>query len=161
MQTTEHHVSSGAGAGVVEMSALVDLVDKIRSDMKAEKDELRVEMKTEKEDMLAQAKADTEASLQKLREELTPREVVTDTQVKALQTRLEALHAAQLISDDELFVLEDCIADFFGSKRSFDVATLEIASTNHAVGKMHLLVLLTEGVERDAPFARQLRRKFM
>ena len=161
MQMTEHNFSAGAGAGVVEMSALVDLVDKIRSDMKAEKDELRVEMKAEKEEMLAQAKADTEASLHKLREELTPREVVTDAQVKALQTRLEALHAAQLISDDELFVLEDCIADFFEARRSFDVAKLEIASTNHAVGKMHLLVLLTEGVERDAPFARQLRRKFM
>ena len=151
MQMTEQ-VSSGAvsGTSLVEMSALVNLTDKIRADMKAEKEE-----------MLAQAKADTEASLHKLREELTPREVVTDAQVKALQTRLEALHAAQLISDDELFVLEDCIADFFEVKRSFDVVTLEIASTNHAVGKMHLLVLLTEGVERDAPFARQLRRKFM
>ena len=80
----------------------------------------------------------------------------THPQLEALQTRLEALHASQLISDDELFVLEDCIADFFEVKRSFDVVTLEIASTNHAVGKMHLLVLLTEGVERDAPFARQL-----
>ena len=151
MQMTEQ-VSSGAvsGTSLVEMSALVNLTDKIRADMKAEKEE-----------MLAQAKADTEASLHKLRQELTPREVVTDAQVKALQTRLEALHAAQLISDDELFVLEDAVADFFESKRSFDVATLEIASTNHAVGKMHLLVLLTEGVERDAPFARQLRRKFM
>ena len=142
------------------MSALVDLVDKIRSDMKAEKDELRVEMKTEKEEMLAQAKADTEASLQKLREELTPREVVTDTQVKALQTRLEALHAAQLISDDELFVLEDCIADFFEAK-GLAVVTSEMASTHAAVGKVLKLIVLTEGVERDAPFARQLRRKFM
>ena len=151
MRMTEQ-VGSGvvSGTSLVEMSALVNLTDKIRADMKAEKEE-----------MLAQAKADTEASLHKLREELTPREVVTDAQVKALQTRLEALHAAQLISDDELFVLEDAVADFFESKRSFDVATLEIASTNHAVGKMHLLVLLAEGVERDAPFARQLRRKFM
>ena len=62
---------------------------------------------------------------------------------------------------NELFAVEDCIADFFEAKAPFEVATLEIASTNHAVGKMHLLVLLTEGVERDAPFARQLRRKFM
>ena len=124
MQMTEQVSGAVSGTSLVEMSALVNLTDKIRADMKAEKEE-----------MLAQAKADTEASLHKLRQELTPREVVTDTQVKALQTRLEALHAAQLISDDELFVLEDCIADFFEVKRSFDVVTLEIASTNHAVGK--------------------------
>ena len=150
MQMTEQ-VSSGAvsGTSLVEMSALVSLTDKIRADMKAEKEE-----------MLAQAKADTEASLEKLREELTPREVVTDTQVKALQTRLEALHAAQLISDDELFVLEDCIADFFEAK-GLAVVTSEMASTHAAVGKVLKLIVLTEGVERDAPFARQLRRKFM
>ena len=127
-------------------------------------------MKTEKEEMLAQAKADTEASLQKLREELTPREVVTDTQVKALQTRLEALHAAQLISDDELFVLEDIVADFVELEASTMPAmrpiTLEAVHTSAGdacapAAKLLKLVALSERLATDAAFARQARRKFV
>ena len=46
--------------------------------------------------------------------------MVTDEQLAALEARLEALHAAQLISDDELFAVEDCVADFFEAKAVFD-----------------------------------------
>ena len=65
-----------------------------------------------------------------------------------------------MLSDDELFVLEDFIADFFEAK-GLAVVTSEVASTHAAVGKVLKLIVLMEGVERDAPFARQLRRKFM
>ena len=164
MNGTERHGGSGAGASLVDVSAFVDLADKICADMRAENGELRAEMKAEKEQMLAQAKAEKEelrAENDELRQKLAPTAVVTDEQLAALEARLEALHAAQLISDDELFAVEDCVADFFEAKAMFEVVTMEVANANSAVGKVHKLVVLSEGVARDPTFARQLRRKFV
>ena len=130
------------------MSAFVELADKMQARTEDKIDRMREEMKAEKEE---------------LRRELTPAVVVTDDQVQALGARLEALHAAQLISDDELFVLEDCIADFLEAKATFglEAVTAEVASAHRAVGKVHKLVVLSEGVPRDPMLARQLRRKFV
>ena len=44
--------------------------------------------------------------LQTLRETLAPPEAITAPQIKALEARLEALHASKLLTDDELFSLE-------------------------------------------------------
>ena len=79
----------------------------------------------------------------------------------ARAARLEGLHAAQLLSDDELFAAEDCVADFLEAKASFDVVTLNVVNASRAAGKAHKLVVLSEGVPKDAMFARQLRRKFV
>ena len=146
MQNTEHYGGAAAGTSMVEMSAFVELADKMQARTEDKIERLREEMKAEKEE---------------LRRELTPAVVVTDDQVQALEARLEALHAAQLISDDELFSLEDCVADFFEAKAVFEVVTMEVAQTNRAVGKVHKLVVLSEGVAKDAVLARQLRRKFV
>ena len=81
-------------------------------------------------------------------------------QVEALTARLEALHAAQLLSDDEMFGLEDTIADFVEARASFGVVTMETVHTNRVVGKMHKLIAVSEGMPKDAMLARQLRRKF-
>ena len=154
----------------MDMSAFVDLAEKMqaRTEEFADKmqaktedkiERLRQEMKAEQEGMRAELKAEKE----ELRRELTPVVVVTDDQVQALGARFEALHAAQLISDDELFVLEDCIADFLEAKATFglEAVTAEVASAHRAVGKVHKLVVLSEGVPRDPMLARQLRRKFV
>ena len=111
--------------------------------------------------MQARTDEKIERSKEELRRELTPKPVVTDAQLAALEARLEALHAAQLISDDELFAAEDGVADFFEAKAMFEVVTMEVANANSAVGKVHKLVVLSEGVARDPTFARQLRRKFV
>ena len=132
------------------MSAFVDLAEKMQARTEDKIERLREEMK-------AEAKAEKE----ELRRELAPTAVVTDEQLAALEARLEALHAAQLISDDELFVLEDHVTDFFEAKAMFEVLTMEVAHANGAVGKVHKLVVLSEGVARDPTFARQLRRKFV
>ena len=42
-----------------------------------------------------------------------------------------------------------------------EVVTMEVAQTNRAAGKVHKLVVLSEGVAKDAVLARQLRRKFI
>ena len=92
---------------------------------------------------------------------LAPKEVISTEQVDAVTARLEALHAAQLLSDDELFALEDCVADFIEAQASYDVVTMEAVNANRALGKVHKLVALGEGMPSDAMFARQLRRKFV
>ena len=92
---------------------------------------------------------------------LAPKEVISTEQVDAVTARLEALHAAQLLSDDELFALEDCVADFIEAQASYDVVTMEAVNANCAIGKVHKLVALGEGMPSDAMFARQLRRKFV
>ena len=79
----------------------------------------------------------------------------------ALQARLDALHEAKLLGDEEVFAVEDIIADFFEAKAAVAVVTAELASANRAVGQLHKLIVLSEGVSKDGTFARQARRKFV
>ena len=58
--------------------------------------------------------AKMEMALAKQRAELTAvpaQEAISDAQLAALQVRLEALHSAQLLSDEEMWAVEDLIAD--------------------------------------------------
>ena len=50
--------------------------------------------------------------------------------IASLGTKLEALHATQLLSDEELFTLEDTVADYVELQSSMGVITLEAA---HAI----------------------------
>ena len=68
-------------------------------------------------------------------------------QVAALQMRLEALHATKLLSDEELFALEDAIAD--------------ADEAPDGDGRVVRMVALSVRMSADAAFSRQLRRKFM
>lgn len=94
-------------------------------------------------------------------ERLTPQEAISAAQVDALMARLEALHAAKLLSDDELFVIEDLVMDFSEVRGTLGVVTMEAVHTNHVVGKVHKLLSVSEAAPRDATLARQLRRKFV
>ena len=85
----------------------------------------------------AKAAADTrvEAAAARLR----------DQQLIALQARLEALSAAKLLSDDELFAVEDVIGDSSGEASGDD--------------QVAILLALSARMATDSAFARQLRRK--
>ena len=109
-------------------------------------------------EMKAEWKAEIKAEQEEKKQEKT---AVSDAQATALQSRLEALHAAKLLSDEELYALEDCVADFFEATAGFDVVPLSFVHTNDAAGKAHKLVTLSEKMPADAAFARQARRKFM
>lgn len=105
-----------------------------------------------------------EAKMEKMRDELTlrrtpPAEAISEMQLDALQSRLESLHTAQLLSDDELGSLEDVVADFVHLRASVEVVTMELVHTNSVAGKAHMLVSLSEGLPKDAMLARQARRK--
>ena len=64
----------------------------------------------------------------------------------SLQSRLESLHAAKLLTDEELYRLEDAIADGVEDEEG----------GGERVGK---LVALSARLAGDAALARQLRRK--
>ena len=80
------------------------------------------------------------------------------TQVVALQARLESLHVAKILSDEELYALEDVIAD------DAEEALGEGArgGAEEAVeGGVSRMVALSGRMAGDAAFGRQLRRKFV
>jgi hypothetical protein len=135
-----------------QQKLMLEREEKLRQEAKAEKDELRQEIATMR------------AATQKLREEVSPAppaEAISEDQMVALQGRLEALHEAELLSDDELFKFGDMIADFAEARATIGVVTMEIVHTNHAIGQVHKVIAVSETVSRDPMLARQLRRKFM
>jgi hypothetical protein len=74
--------------------------------------------------------------------------------VVALQARLESLHVAKILSDEELYALEDVIAD--DAEGALDDGAL--GCTEGVVSRM---VALSGRMVGDAAFGRQLRRKFV
>lgn len=112
----------------------------------------------------------TEADMAKLREETAPRKkepAITDDALATLQARMETLHSAQLLADEELHVLEDLFADFVELQAAVpDGQVLTKDTIYSAVGHtcapaVHKLVLLSAKTAPDATFARQVRRKFL
>ena len=85
------------------------------------------------------------------------KECVSEGQLELLQTRLDALHQAKLLTDDEIAALEDCVADYIECRSSLNPAAAEIGATAETLKKM---VGLSEGMGKDRMLARQLRRKF-
>jgi flagellar biosynthesis protein FlhF len=80
-------------------------------------------------------------------------EVVSEQQLASLQSRVEALHASSLLSDDELFVIEDSIVDCIGMLS-------EAVATSTDVDKVVKMISISEKVASDRTLARQLRRKY-
>ena len=100
--------------------------------------------------------ADTE---RRIREEMAPKppqDAVSDEQLSALQARLERLHAAKLLSDDEFFALEDLCADF----AELTVGVLAPPAFETAA-TLQRLVAVSEKLASDTGLARQARRKFV
>lgn len=81
-------------------------------------------------------------------------DVVSDEQLVALQDRLTALHEASQLTDDELFVVEDIIADCVEV-----MAAGSFVGDAAVVGEVAKIVALNERIKVDLSFARQLRRK--
>ena len=97
-----------------------------------------------------------DASLASLLMRRTARGAVSDAQLDALQARLHTLHASQLLGDDELCAAEDAIVDCIDM-----IATMPVEPVTHggAVDKVVKLVAISERMEVDSSFARQVKRK--
>ena len=151
-------VQGGMNGSFAEFAAVLK---EQREEAKAE----RAAMESKLERQAQQAKADRaemEAKIERQRQEMerklreaqpkTAVEALPDEALQRLQARLLALHDAQLITEEELYVLEDTIAD-----------CAEVMSTmpaSHvAVERVLRMVALGETMKADESFARQLRRK--
>jgi hypothetical protein len=70
-----------------------------------------------------------------------------------LQARLTTLHAAQLLSDEELFALEDVLGDYMVATPASGI----LASDHPAAARFQSLLSLSEGFStNDTAFARQV-----
>jgi regulator of protease activity HflC (stomatin/prohibitin superfamily) len=136
-----------------------------KAEMEAQRLETRrqaVEAKAEMEaqrlenDKLRSEAAETRAGAV-VREIVSAKSCVSEGQLEMLQTRLDALHEAKLLTDDEVGALEDCVADYIDCCASLNPAAAEIGVAAEKVKKM---VGLSEGMGKDGMLARQLRRKF-
>eukprot|EP01043_Picozoa_sp_COSAG02_P051666 COSAG02_NODE_5468_length_4297_cov_3.717008_5_plen_272_part_00 len=115
----------------MDVSSFLDLVDR----MQTQTDKLREEAFSSK----LQA---TEAKLRVDMYEVRQR----DQQLNALQSRVESLHGAKLLTDEDLHVVEDAVAD------------AECTRTEER-DRVDMLIALSLRMSSDRAFARQLQRK--
>eukprot|EP01043_Picozoa_sp_COSAG02_P099679 COSAG02_NODE_35784_length_463_cov_1.131868_1_plen_105_part_10 len=93
---------------VTPSSSFAEMVTFMREEREQAKSE-RAEMEARLESKLAEQKAQMEE--QKKATVARVEHTRIEQQLPALQARIEALHAAQLLTDDELLSIEDVIAD--------------------------------------------------
>ena len=131
-------------------------LEKQRLDTQTMFESQRQEAEAQKKEVEAQKK-EADAQTENVREVASAKSCVSEAQLEALQARLDALHQAKLLTDDEVYKLEDCVADFIECRSSVTVAAAEMGAAAETAKK---LVGLSEGVAKDGMLARQLRRKF-
>jgi transposase len=168
--STERHGDtsmSTAGVSLMEVSTFMTeqlkavarmeaRMDKQAAEAKAEMDEQRRHMEQQRRDTDQQTEQQRQ-EVQQLREIASAKGCVSEGQLEMLQTRLDALHQAKLLTDDEIGALEDCVADYIGFRSSLNPTVTEIGVVAEKVKQM---VGLSEGIGKDGMLARQLRRKF-
>jgi hypothetical protein len=93
------------------------------------------------------------------------KELILSTQLADFEARLDAMHVAQLLSDEELYALEDACADFLVLRSATAMVltpTLVHAVSEYGVvAKLAKMIGISEGIASDARCARQLRRIFI
>ena len=89
---------------------------------------------------------------------------ISEDELVALQGRIGSLHVAKLLSDEELYSLEDLVADYVDLQATVAQVITEqmlFSSPFAAASRLHRLVQLSTSMVGDAAFARQARRKFL
>jgi hypothetical protein len=147
----------GSEALAGSLEAMAALLERQHDVIEARMEKQREQTKAERAEM--EAKLESKLAEQKvLMETHIAMSCVSEGQLELLQTRLDALHQAKLLTDDELAALEDCVADYIDCCSSLNPAAVEIGVVAEKVKKM---VGLSERVGKDGTLARQLRRKFV
>lgn len=154
-QTTQQPPScpkpaKGDGGGGEPRGSFVDII----AFMREEREHMR-QIMLESEKQRQRQQQEYEKIIEQLKERPKPAaEVIDERQLAALQTRLQSLHEAKLLTDGELFALEDLIVDCIEVMPSASVST-------PTVEKVARMLLVASKVRGDGMLARQLRRKFM
>ena len=81
-------------------------------------------------------------------------DVIDEEQLAALQSRLQAMHGSKLLTDDELFSIEDAIVDCVEAMPTAGASASEVE-------KVAKMLLVSSKVASDSTLARQMRRKFL
>lgn len=97
---------------VEHVERLLGVMEQHQADLKTSLEQQKQETEHQRQEMEA-AKSKMVAKDAKIAE-LTPAAAITDEQLATLQARLEGLHMTKLLADEELFALEDLIADYSG-----------------------------------------------
>jgi hypothetical protein len=146
---------------------------KVRMDLEAKLERQQGEMaKLREEAVEARIQTAVQAAKEQARieaelriRELTP--PAPNLRLSALQSRLEAMHAAKLLTDDEYFRMDDLVADFLELKASSGGGVAvggeveAVAEGTEVGGRLLKLMALSEGIAADGSFARQARRKLV
>ena len=133
-----------SSASLVDVSALLERQDKMEAKLEARMQQQAEEAQAQNQALLRQMKEREDRLVQP----------VSDEQLASLQQRLETLHTAELLTDDEIGSLEDIIADYV-----VDVGRR--AGPAAAADYVQQMALLSEAIAADRALARQLRRKFI
>jgi hypothetical protein len=142
---------SNGGASLMEVSAfMTEQLDKQLDKQRAHDEKMRQEAKADREELEAKLEHQRHENA-KLRERALLREQAL---VVALQSRVQALHATQLLADEELYCLEDLIAD------GCEVLAVDDGGDG-GDDRVAQMLALSERMAADGAFARQLRRKFV
>ena len=100
--------------GSAESTALVERLLAQQKDLMAAKDakmeQQRAEAKAEQIERIDAMERKHAAELARVQK--PPAAAISEEQLSHLQSRLEGLHMTKLLSDDELFALEDSVADW-------------------------------------------------
>ena len=145
----------GIGGSLVDLSAFLEKQHVMMFEREAQQQQMLMEREAKIE---AKLEAKWEDRLRQEVERAKPQaasEAISAEQLEALQARLQAMHSkAKLLTEEELGNLEDTIADCIEVMPTADVK-------DHAVDQTLRMVLLSERMQVDGSFARQLRRKFV
>ena len=143
-------------------ASLVSVLLEREERMQAKADMMREEMEAKAAMLQQEMQAQMEAKVKEIEQKLTPTEAISEQRLAALQVRIEALHANKLLSDDELYALEDMVADFVEFEASLvGVVVLDGMRRNENATKLLTLISLSERITADSAFARQARRKYV
>ena len=165
MQAITHQCGVADGSLLVEtLQAQVKAHQAEASELRLEMERLRAEAAEAKLQALELRLSVRELELRLSVRELTPTAAISEQRLAALQARLEALHKADLLGDDQLYMLEDVVADFveFESAMGGAAVTLEAVHANENARnllKLVKLVGLSERIASDDAFSRQVKRK--
>ena len=132
-----------------------------RKGFEIQRKELEEKLEERLEAKLDAQRKEFEIKLETQRQEIEQKDAMTsvsDAQLERLQGRLDALHQAKLLTDDEMTALEDKVADFIDCRASVMVAPRDIGAASEIVRK---LVGMCEGVSKDGMLARELRNRYL
>jgi hypothetical protein len=124
--------------------------------IEAQRQEMEARIEAQRQEMEARIEAQRQ-EVHSLRDEAKPQHasnIIDDESLDALQSRLQALLTAQLLSEEEVGVVEDTLAD------CIDLLPTAMC-TDSTVDKVAKIVNLSVKMKNDTSFARQLKRRIL